>query len=96
MEARERMIPTDLRCNLEETLLQKTRVDDLTVWACVYLCVYTDTSDEKQLESEEKSEQILMDCKSVWRRREFFGLWEELKETHVLQKHLTVWSRKYR
>lgn len=37
-----------------------------------------------------------MDCKSVWRGREFSGLWEELKGNHVLQKQLTVWSRKYR
>lgn len=40
-----------------------------TVWACAYLCL-KESTHEKQL-SEGKSAQMLMDCKSVWRGREF-------------------------
>lgn len=53
MEARERMILTDLRCNLEETLLQQPKSEGLAELS-VYSCVDKDTTDEKQLVSEEK------------------------------------------
>lgn len=61
----------------------------------IYICVSIKIPRWKTVSVWGK-EQILMGRKSVWRRREFFGLWEELKRNHVLQKQRRVWSRKYR